>query len=132
MGQRLMAGAMGGNRDVLIEEHATAGGQVVARVTLNVEATLNALSLDMARTIAATLRAWRNDDRIACVLFLGAGERAFCAGGDIQALYAAMLKNTPPDAWSTAIPSTSSNTNTASTTSFIPIRNRLWRWVMAW
>ena len=93
MGQRLMAGAPGGNRDVLIEEHATAGGQVVARVTLNVEATLNALSLDMARTIAATLRAWRNDDRIACVLFLGAGERAFCAGGDIQALYAAMLKN---------------------------------------
>ena len=47
----------------------------------------------MAHTIAAALRAWRHDDRIAAVLIRGAGERAFCAGGDIQALYAAMVKN---------------------------------------
>lgn len=88
-----MAGAHDANSQVLIEEHATRDGRVVAEVTLNVEATLNSLSLDMARTIADALRAWRNDERIACVLFRGAGERAFCAGGDIQALYAAMVKN---------------------------------------
>ncbi len=85
--------APGGRPDVLIEQHPTPGGQVVAQVTLNVEATLNSLSLAMAHSIAAALRAWRDDDRIACVLFCGAGERAFCAGGDIQALYAAMAKN---------------------------------------
>lgn len=79
--------------DVLIAEHAAPGGRAVAEITLNVEATLNSLSLGMAHTIAAALRGWRNDGRIACVLIRGAGDRAFCAGGDIQALYAAMVKN---------------------------------------
>ena len=93
MGQRLMAGAPARSPHVLVEEHAAADGHVVAAVTLNVEATLNSLSLEMARVIAAALRRWRNDERVACVLFRGAGERAFCAGGDIQALYSAMVKN---------------------------------------
>lgn len=93
MGQRLSAGAVNANTDVLIDEHAAACGRVVAEVTLNVEATLNSLSLGMARTIATAMRGWRDDDRVACVLFRGAGERAFCAGGDIQALYAAMVSN---------------------------------------
>ena len=88
-----MAAAPERATNVLIEEHAAAGGRAVAEVTLNVEATLNSLSLGMARTIAAALRAWRHDSRIACVVFRGAGEKAFCAGGDIQALYAAMVKN---------------------------------------
>ena len=88
-----MAGASNDKAPVLIDKHQTPGGQVVAAVTLNVEATLNSLSLDMARDIAVALRAWRDDERVACVLFKGAGERAFCAGGDIQALYTAMVKN---------------------------------------
>ena len=81
------------NTDVLIEEHATADGRIVVEVTLNVAATLNSLSLGMARTIAQAMRDWRDDERVVCVLFRGAGDRAFCAGGDIQALYAAMAKN---------------------------------------
>ncbi|MDE0062699.1 MAG: enoyl-CoA hydratase/isomerase family protein [Gammaproteobacteria bacterium] len=88
-----MAAAPQHAADVLIAEHAAPGGRAVAEITLNVEATLNSLSLGMAHTIAAALRGWRNDGRIACVLIRGAGDRAFCAGGDIQALYAAMVKN---------------------------------------
>ncbi len=88
-----MAAAPEHAADVLIGEHAAPGGRVVAEITLNVEATLNSLSLGMAQTIAAALRDWRDDERVACVLFRGAGDRAFCAGGDIQALYAAMVKN---------------------------------------
>ncbi len=88
-----MAAAVQHAADVLIAEHAASGGRAVAEITLNVEATLNSLSLGMAHTIAAALRGWRNDGRIACVLIRGAGNRAFCAGGDIQALYAAMVKN---------------------------------------
>ncbi|MDE0366199.1 MAG: enoyl-CoA hydratase/isomerase family protein [Gammaproteobacteria bacterium] len=88
-----MAAAPQHAADVLIAEHAAPGGRAVAEITLNVEATLNSLSLGMAHTVAAALRGWRNDGRIACVLIRGAGDRAFCAGGDIQALYAAMVKN---------------------------------------
>ncbi len=88
-----MADALHNNARLLVERHRTPGGGVVAEIVLNVEATLNSLSLDMARDAARMLRAWRDDDQVACVLFTGAGERAFCAGGDIQALYVAMAKN---------------------------------------
>lgn len=58
-------------------------------VTLNRPAVLNSLSLEMVRQIGAALDMAAEDDGIAAVLFRGAGERAFCAGGDIRALYEA-------------------------------------------
>ena len=54
-------------------------------ITLNRPRALNALSQAMIDTIYQTLLAWRADDGVAAVLFEGAGERAFCAGGDIRA-----------------------------------------------
>jgi enoyl-CoA hydratase/carnithine racemase len=72
---------------VLIETRRAGGGYQVAFATLNAAASLNALSLDMARQLLAQLRAWRDDPAIACVVLQGAGDKAFCAGGDIVALY---------------------------------------------
>lgn len=59
----------------------------LAVVTLNRPQALNALSLGMCQALDARLRAWRNDPAVAAVLIRGAGERAFCAGGDIRWLY---------------------------------------------
>lgn len=56
-------------------------------VTLNRPQALNALDLDVIRLLAARLKAWESDSAVRAVLFRGAGERAFCAGGDIRALY---------------------------------------------
>lgn len=56
-------------------------------ITLNRPDSLNALTLEMIRTITATLKAWEKDDAVQAVMFKGAGERAFCAGGDIKACY---------------------------------------------
>lgn len=81
------------NVDVVLREHEAKGGLILAEVQLNVPATLNSLSLDMARTLRKALKAWAQDAQVAAVLFTGAGERAFCAGGDIQALYRALVKN---------------------------------------
>ncbi len=81
------------NAAVVLREHEAVGGRILAEAQLNVPATLNSLSLDMARTLYKTLNAWAQDAQVAAVLFTGAGERAFCAGGDIQALYRAMMKN---------------------------------------
>jgi enoyl-CoA hydratase len=55
-------------------------------VTLNRPKALNALTLNMVRLIAAALDAWETDPEISCVAIRGAGERAFCAGGDIKRL----------------------------------------------
>ena len=81
------------NAEVVLREHEASGERILAEAQLNAPATLNSLSLGMARTLYSALEAWAQDERVAAVLFTGAGDRAFCAGGDIQALYYAMVKN---------------------------------------
>ncbi|MEZ5813702.1 MAG: 3-hydroxyisobutyryl-CoA hydrolase [Alphaproteobacteria bacterium] len=56
-------------------------------ITLNRPDVLNALSLDMIRSIAAALHRWEGDDSVRAVLFQAAGGRAFCAGGDVRSFY---------------------------------------------
>ncbi|MGE0238972.1 MAG: enoyl-CoA hydratase/isomerase family protein [Parvibaculaceae bacterium] len=68
--------------DVLIRREGAAG-----RITLNRPKALNALNLPMTDAITAALIQWRDDDRIKHVVIDGAGGRAFCAGGDIRAVY---------------------------------------------
>jgi enoyl-CoA hydratase len=55
-----------------------------ARLTLNRPRALNALTADMCEAINEALLALRDDERVQLVLFDGAGDRAFCAGGDIR------------------------------------------------
>lgn len=57
------------------------------RITLNRPKALNALTLGMVREIRATLHAWQNEPKVQLVIFDGAGDRAFCAGGDVLSLY---------------------------------------------
>ena len=58
----------------------------VGRLTLNRPQALGALTTNMCRLMIAALQAWREDDRVRAVLIDHAGERGFCAGGDIRAL----------------------------------------------
>lgn len=78
---------------LLLFEHTTASGHVLAEARLNAEATLNSLSLEMIDILTPALARWVDDARVVAVLLTGAGERAFSAGGDIQALYRAMVRN---------------------------------------
>jgi enoyl-CoA hydratase/carnithine racemase len=73
------------------------------RITLNRPKTLNALTLDMAATMLAQLRAWEGDEAVGAVLIDGAGERGLCAGGDLRALYDAAKSgdDLPARFWST-------------------------------
>lgn len=74
-------------------EHESAGGRLVAEARLDSQATLNALSLEMIDLLTPALKRWAADEAVAAVVLTGAGERAFSAGGDIQALYRAMQIN---------------------------------------
>ena len=71
----------------IIFEELPAGQGRLGRVTLSVAATLNSLTLEMVDLLQAQLAAWAHDDAIAAVFIEGAGEKAFCAGGDVQALH---------------------------------------------
>jgi len=59
----------------------------IGHITLNRPQALNALTLNMVRAIAGALDAWEQDAAIKAVVVEGAGERAFCAGGDIRLLW---------------------------------------------
>lgn len=76
---------------VLFELQATQSGKQVAIATLNSERSLNALSHEMVDLLYPQLMAWQEDSNIALVVLQGAGEKAFCAGGDIVNLYENMV-----------------------------------------
>ncbi len=75
---------------VLFEEIACVGGKIIGIATLNSEKSLNALSLPMVELLLPQMQQWKNDHNIALVVLQGAGDKAFCAGGDIRDLYQAM------------------------------------------
>ncbi len=78
---------------VLFQELPSARGGRIGLATLNSEKTLNSLSLGMIERLNPQLDRWQQDDAIDAVVLRGAGARAFCAGGDIQALYASMTED---------------------------------------
>ena len=66
----------------------------IGLITLNRPAALNALSFGMIREMHSQLTAWKHDSSVHAVLVQGAGEKAFCAGGDIRAIYDSMKAGT--------------------------------------
>ncbi|WP_374448339.1 enoyl-CoA hydratase/isomerase family protein [Stella sp.] len=66
---------------------ATADG--VGSVVLDRPKALNALTLPMIRGMAPALAAWAADPAVRAVIVRGAGDRAFCAGGDVRAIWEA-------------------------------------------
>ena len=73
---------MTADTEVRVERRGCAGFLILNRI-----AALNALTLKMVREISAALDEFERDSRVARVVVCGAGERAFCAGGDIRWLY---------------------------------------------
>jgi enoyl-CoA hydratase/carnithine racemase len=80
---------------ILFSEIKTAGGQRFGVATLNAPASLNSLSVAMVRLLTPKLREWAIDAGIVGVLLQAAGEKAFCAGGDLRQLYQTLLDCRP-------------------------------------
>ncbi len=72
----------GSDTDVLVRRSGALG-----RITLNRPKAINALTLEMVRQIHVALDEFEADAEIEVVLLDGAGDRGFCAGGDIVALH---------------------------------------------
>lgn len=64
-------------------------GGGVASLTINRPQALNALGLDNYRRIAPALAEWASEPAVHAVVVRGAGGRAFCAGGDVRAIWEA-------------------------------------------
>src|SRR5580765_838970 len=60
----------------------------VATLILNRPDAMNALSPEMLNLMSESLTRLAADDTVGCVIVRGAGDRAFCAGGDVKAMAA--------------------------------------------
>jgi len=69
-------------QDILFERRGAAG-----HVTLNRPKALNTLTHEMCPALHAQLDLWAADDTVRVVVLEGAGEKAFCAGGDIRKVH---------------------------------------------
>ncbi|MCS5558058.1 MAG: enoyl-CoA hydratase/isomerase family protein [Oceanospirillaceae bacterium] len=72
---------------LLVNTYATAIGQQIVEVVLNSPEALNALNGDMVDLLLEYVPAWEADDNVIAIVMRGAGNKAFCAGGDIRQLY---------------------------------------------
>jgi enoyl-CoA hydratase/carnithine racemase len=52
--------------------------------TLNRPRALNALTTGMVEALFDVYSRWEADPAVACIVLKGAGDRAFCAGGDVK------------------------------------------------
>ncbi|MDN5666154.1 MAG: enoyl-CoA hydratase/isomerase family protein, partial [Psychrobacter sp.] len=80
---------------VLFNTEPTDFGHLIGIMTLNTPKSLNALSVDMCQLLAAQLEEWQADDQVVAIVLKGAGDKAFCAGGDIRKLYDSMSTSAP-------------------------------------
>lgn len=75
--------------DVLVRRTGALG-----RITLNRPRAINALTLEMVRQLHVALDELAADDGVEVLLIDGAGDRGFCAGGDIVALQQSAIDGT--------------------------------------
>ncbi|MBW9333612.1 enoyl-CoA hydratase/isomerase family protein [Herbaspirillum sp. RU 5E] len=78
---------------VVFEELTAANGRRIGIATLASEKTLHAISLEMVRLLTPQLQQWQADPGVAMVILQAQGEKAFCAGGDLQQLYRSMREH---------------------------------------
>ncbi len=78
---------------VVFEEKCAHNGAHIGIARLSAEKTLNALSLEMIDLLAERLAAWASDPSVVIAMLEAAGDKAFCAGGDLQQLYQSMREH---------------------------------------
>ena len=85
-----MADGSTGGDGVVFERLQTASGHVFGRASLASPASLNALTQRMVDRLGEQLASWAADPEVVGVVLDSTSDKAFCAGGDVVALYHSM------------------------------------------
>lgn len=73
------------NPEILSYEHHGTNG-FIGELVLNRPKALNAINMNMSQKIEYILLKWLEHDEINAIVMRGAGDRGFCAGGDLKTL----------------------------------------------
>jgi enoyl-CoA hydratase/carnithine racemase len=79
--------------DVLYEKK-----DMVARITINRPESHNSYTTDTLRHLITVFEDAANDDGVGVIVYTGAGDKAFCTGGDVKE-YSAVYTKRPRDYW---------------------------------
>jgi len=71
---------------------------MVARITINRPESHNSYTTDTLRHLIAVFEDAANDDGVGVIVYTGAGDKAFCTGGDVKE-YSAVYTKRPRDYW---------------------------------
>ncbi len=80
-------------KDILYEKK-----DMVARITINRPEAYNAYTTDTLRELIAAFTDASEDDAVGVIVYTGAGEKAFCTGGDVKE-YAGIYTQRPRHYW---------------------------------
>jgi enoyl-CoA hydratase/carnithine racemase len=86
-------GNMTEQNKVLFSLLPSQNGYSIGLATLNKPQALNALDRDMIDLLSPQLLAWQADPLVCMVILDSQLDKAFCAGGDVVAMYQAMVTN---------------------------------------
>jgi len=80
-------------KDILYEKK-----DLIARITINRPKKYNAYTTNTLKELITAFTDSSNDDQVGVIVFTGAGEKAFCTGGDVKE-YAEEYTQQPRDYW---------------------------------
>ena len=80
-------------QDILYEKK-----DLIARITINRPKKYNAYTTNTLKELSTAFTDASNDDQVGVIIFTGAGEKAFCTGGDVKE-YAEEYTQRPRDYW---------------------------------
>lgn len=83
------------SNEVLVDTLPLKGGKKLGLITLNRAKVFNSLSLEMIDIMLSQLRDWQQDSAVIAIFLSGAGDKAFCAGGDVQKMYYLSIEASP-------------------------------------
>lgn len=72
--------------------------EMIARITINRPEAFNAYTTNTLKELIAAFTDASFDDQVGVIVFTGAGEKAFCTGGDVKE-YASLYTQRPRDYW---------------------------------
>ena len=72
---------------IIFKEHQKKDGTFVGEIKLNTPKTLNALNQEMIFSAKDQVESWKQNPKVSLLFLHGAGEKAFCAGGDIKVMH---------------------------------------------
>lgn len=78
---------------IIFKEHRKPDSSILLEIELNNSKKLNVLNLEIICSLNKAIRVWREKRELSLVFIHSAGNRAFCAGGDVSQVYRTILKS---------------------------------------